>query len=75
MTIMLPSGSSKDFSRAERLGSLLHLLLKVDSDKAEALLDVTDNFALGGGGERVTTLSENLHEVVGQDHVQQDQDG
>merc|ERR1712008_83540 len=27
---------------------------------------VTDNLALSGGGERVTTLSEDLHEVVGE---------
>merc|ERR1712088_1057744 len=33
---------------------------------AELLLDVTDNLALSGGGERVTTLSEDLHEVVGE---------
>merc|ERR1712050_388250 len=30
------------------------------------LLDVTDNLTLSGGGERVTTLSEDLHEVVGE---------
>merc|ERR1712088_385651 len=33
---------------------------------AELLLDVTDNLALSGGGERVTALSEDLHEVVGE---------
>merc|ERR1712243_153517 len=33
---------------------------------AELLLDVTDNLALSGGGERVATLSEDLHEVVGE---------
>merc|ERR1712042_90638 len=33
---------------------------------AELFLDVTDNLALSGGGERVTTLSEDLHEVVGE---------
>lgn len=44
----------------------LDLLLEVESDVAELLLDVTNDFALGGGGESVTTLGENLHEVVGQ---------
>merc|ERR550539_260513 len=35
-------------------------------DIAELLLDVTDNLTLSGGGERVTALSEDLHEVVGE---------
>ena len=43
-----------------------HLLLKVKGDVAELLLDVADNLALGGGGEGVATLSQDLHEVVGQ---------
>merc|ERR1712050_746381 len=43
-----------------------HLLLKVKSNIAELLLDVTDNLTLSGGGERVATLSEDLHEVVGE---------
>merc|ERR1712229_43170 len=43
-----------------------HLLLEVKGDIAELLLDVTDNLTLSGGGERVTTLSEDLHEVVGE---------
>merc|ERR1712149_153855 len=47
-------------------GSGGHLLLKVKGDIAELFLDVTDNLALSGGGERVTTLSEDLHEVVGE---------
>merc|ERR1712045_865834 len=42
-----------------------HLLLEVQSDVAELLLNVTDNLALSGGGERVATLSQDLHEVVG----------
>merc|ERR1711897_76756 len=33
---------------------------------AELLLDVTDNLALSSGGERVATLGEDLHEVVGE---------
>ena len=48
------------------LGSSLDLLLEVKSDVAELLLDVTDNFTLGSGGEGVATLSQNLHQVVGQ---------
>merc|ERR1719266_2824368 len=43
-----------------------HLLLEVQGDVAELLLDVTDNLALSGGGERVATLSEDLHQVVGE---------
>merc|ERR1711978_559827 len=41
-----------------------HLLFKVKSGIAELLLDVTNNLTFSGGGERVTTLSEDLHEVV-----------
>lgn len=47
------------------LGSSLNLLLKIKSDVAELLLDVTNDFTLGGGGEGVTTLSKDLHQVVG----------
>merc|ERR1712164_112592 len=43
-----------------------HLLLEVQGDVAELLLDVTDNLALGGGGEGVAALGEDLHEVVGE---------
>merc|ERR1719188_1891575 len=43
-----------------------HLLLKVKSNIAELLLDVTDNLPLSSGGEGVTTLSQDLHEVVGE---------
>merc|ERR1719336_1627796 len=43
-----------------------HFLLKVKGNIAKILLDVTDNFTLSSGGERVTTLSEDLHEVVGE---------
>merc|ERR1719348_2687665 len=41
-----------------------HLLLKVQGNIAELLLDVPDNLPLGSGGERVASLSENLHQVV-----------
>merc|ERR1719184_766668 len=43
-----------------------HLLFKVKGNIAELLLDVTDNLALSSGGEGVATLSEDLHEVVGE---------
>merc|ERR1712018_642295 len=43
-----------------------HLLLEVKSDIAELLLDVTNDLTLSGGGERVATLGEDLHEVVGE---------
>merc|ERR1712051_1030398 len=43
-----------------------HFLFEVKSNIAELFLDVTDNFTLSGGGERVTSLGEDLHEVVGQ---------
>merc|ERR1711990_232044 len=43
-----------------------HLLLEVQGDVAELLLDVTDNLPLGGGGEGVAPLSEDLHQVVGE---------
>merc|ERR1712203_313534 len=43
-----------------------HLLLEVKGNIAELLLDVTDNLTLSSGGERVATLSEDLHQVVGE---------
>merc|ERR1712241_88360 len=43
-----------------------HFLLKVKGNIAKLLLDVTDNLTLSSGSERVTTLSEDLHEVVGE---------
>jgi hypothetical protein len=42
----------------------LKLLLEVESDVAQLLLDVTDDFTLGGGGEGVSTLHEVLDEEV-----------
>ena len=45
---------------------LLELSIVVLSNVGEALLDVTDDFALGGGGEGVATLSEDLHHVLGE---------
>merc|ERR1712064_140880 len=43
-----------------------HLLLKVKGNIAELLLDVADNLPLSSGGEGVASLSEDLHEVVGE---------
>ena len=42
----------------------LHLLFEVKSNVAKLLLDVTDDFTFGSGGERVSTLGEDLHEVI-----------
>jgi len=47
-------------------GSGGHLLLKVEGDVAELLLDVSDDFSLGGGDKRVASLGEDLHEVIGE---------
>merc|ERR1712098_112636 len=43
-----------------------NLLLEVKGNIAELLLDVTDNLTLSGGGERVASLGEDLHQVVGE---------
>merc|ERR1712055_49016 len=43
-----------------------HLLLEVEGDIAKLLLDVTDDLTLSSGGERVASLGEDLHEVVGE---------
>merc|ERR1712080_773515 len=43
-----------------------HLLLEIKGNIAELLLDVTNDLTLSGGGERVATLGEDLHEVVGE---------
>jgi hypothetical protein len=51
--------------RRRRRGRL-HLLLKVERDVRHLLLDVAHDLALGGGGERVAALGENLHHVVGE---------
>ena len=49
-----------------RRGGDAHLLVEVESDVRKLLLDVTNDFTLGSGGERVTALGEDLHEVVGE---------
>merc|ERR1719336_1825125 len=43
-----------------------HLLLEVKGNIAELLLDVTDDLTLSGGSERVASLGEDLHQVVGE---------
>lgn len=48
-----------------RLSGSLNFLFKVEGDVTQLLLDVTDDFAFGGGGEGVATLGEDLHEVIG----------
>jgi len=44
----------------------LHLGIEVESDIGQLLLDVAHDLALGGGGERVAALRQDLHQVVGQ---------
>ena len=46
------------------LSSSLNFLLEIEGDVAQFLLDVTNNFSLGSGTERVSTFGKNLHEVV-----------
>jgi len=46
--------------------SSCHFLLKVKSNIAKFLLDISDNFSLSCGGETVTSLGENLHEMIGE---------
>ena len=48
------------------LAGLLHLVVEVEGDVGELLLDVAHDLTLGGGGEGVSTLGEDLHHVVGQ---------
>jgi hypothetical protein len=43
-----------------------HFLFEVEGNVAEFLFDVPDDFPLGGGGEGITTLGQDLHEVIGE---------
>merc|ERR1711997_813911 len=54
------------FLQGGRGSSSGHFLLEAKGNIAKLLLDVTDNFTLSGGGERVASLGEDLHEVVGE---------
>mmetsp|Transcript_24453 Transcript_24453/g.57797 ORF Transcript_24453/g.57797 Transcript_24453/m.57797 type:complete len:407 (+) Transcript_24453:178-1398(+) len=56
----------KRLLQSRRLSSLLHLLLKVNSNETQGLLDVTNNFTLSSGCQRVTTLGQDLHQVISQ---------
>ena len=47
-------------------GGGCHLLLEVEGNVAELFLDVPDDLTLSSGGERVATLGQDLHQVVGQ---------
>merc|ERR550525_1172421 len=60
----LAVGKLVGFLQAAGAGSGGHLLLEVEGDVAELLLDVPHDLPLGGGGEGVATLGEDLHEVV-----------
>lgn len=48
------------------LSGRLKLLLGVESDVANFPLDVSNGFALGGDGERVSTFPQVLDEEIGQ---------
>ena len=48
-----------------RGSSSVHLTFKIEGNIAELLLDVADDFTFSGGGEGITTLSHDLHEVGG----------
>ena len=45
-------------------GSGGHFLLEVKRDIAQLLLDVPDNLPLSSGGERVTSLCQDLHQII-----------
>ena len=47
------------------MGSGLEFLLKIERNVAEFLLDVPNDFTLGGGVEGITTLSQVLDQVLG----------
>jgi len=46
--------------------SLGHLLSEVKGNVGKLLLDITNDFTLSGGGEGITTFSQDLHHVVSQ---------
>merc|ERR1711872_1152732 len=75
--------SGDDLSIGQLIGFLeggtgcsgLHLSLVVEGDIAQLLLDVTNDLTLGGGGEGVFALGQDLHQVVGQIASSQVQSG
>jgi len=62
----LPVGELVALLQGAGGGSGGHLLLEVESDVADLLFDVTNDLTLGRSGETVTTLGEDLHEVISQ---------
>jgi hypothetical protein len=48
-----------------RLSGSLNFLFKVEGDVTQLLLDVTDDFSFGGGGEGVAAFGEDFHKVIG----------
>merc|ERR1719317_233194 len=60
----LSVGQFVGFLQARAAGSGLHFLFEVEGDVGEFLLDVTDDFTFGGGGERVATFGQDFHHVV-----------
>merc|ERR1712080_110742 len=62
----LAIGQFIGFLQGGRGSSSCHFLFEVKGNIAKLFLDVTDNFTLSGGGERVASLGEDFHEVVGE---------
>merc|ERR1719319_129274 len=62
----LTVGKFIGFLEGRRVCGSFHLALEVQGNVAKLFLDVTDDFSLSGGGERVTTFSHDLHEVGSQ---------
>jgi len=46
------------------LSCRLDFLFKVEGNITQFLLNVTDDFSFGGGGEAIAAFSEDLHEVI-----------
>jgi hypothetical protein len=52
--------------QGRRLGGGLHFLIEIQGDIGQFLLDISDDFSFGGGGEGITTFSQDFHEVISQ---------
>ena len=48
------------------MGSSLKFLFEVKCNIAQLLLNVTDDFTFGGGGESISSLGQDLHAVISQ---------